>query len=232
MFRIHDDILSRFPNIKIGVLSGRNVAVRRGDEGLEGLKGEVIQEVAAKLGSRPVAEHPYVSSWRRMYRGFGAKAGDYRPSAEGLLRRALRGRGLPTINTAVDAYNVVSLRHLIPMGGFDLDRVAGDIMLRFSAGGERFLPIGASEAEETYEGEAVYADDVRILTRRWNHRDCDETKITEETRNIVMFADGSPEIPEEAVGTAMEELASVLSSVCGGEIKTDMVDGNRRKLHI
>ncbi|MFQ6054313.1 MAG: hypothetical protein ACE5OO_08820, partial [Candidatus Bathyarchaeia archaeon] len=76
------------------------------------------------------------------------------------------------------------------------------------------------------------ADDVRILTRRWNHRDCDETKITGETRNIVMFADGSPEIPEEAVRTAMGELASVLRDICGGETKTYIVDERQTSLLI
>lgn len=232
MFRIHKDVLFRFPLIRIGVLTCRNSMVKGSDEDLDKLKEEVIQGATERFASILVREHPYVSSWRRMYRAFGTKAGDHRPSAEALLRRALGGRVIPTINTAVDAYNVVSLKHLIPMGGFDLDKVAGDILLRFSAGGERFLPIGASKAEETYKGEVVYADYVRILTRRWNYRDCDETKITEETRNIVMFADGSPEIPVEAVWSAVEELASLLGSICGGEIKTDVVDVNRRKLHI
>jgi len=232
MFRIDDEILSRFQGIKIGVLTCRGARVGRGDGRLERLKEEAIREAAARIGSRPAAEHPYIGSWRRMYRGFGTRPGDYRPSAEALLRRALRGRGLPAINAAVDAYNAVSLRHLIPMGGFDLDRVEGDIRLRFSGGGERFTPIGAPEAEETYDGEAVYADGARILTRRWNHRDCDETKITEETGNIIVFADGSPEIPEEAVRAALEELASALTGACGGETAVDVADGGRRELRV
>ena len=231
-FWIHGDILSRFPKVKIGVLVCRDVTVKGCDAGLEELKRKVIQEVAAKFSSEPMTQHPYIRSWRETYRSFGTRPGDYRPSAEALLRRVLKRRGLPTINTAVDAYNAVSVKYLIPMGGFDLDRVVGDIKIRFSAGGERFLVIGASEAEETYEGEVVYADDVRILTRRWNHRDCDETKIMEETRNIIMFADGSEEIPEEAVRMAVEELASVLNRVCGGEIITNIVDGNQRRFHI
>lgn len=232
MFRIEDEILSRFPGIKIGVLTCRGAMVGRGDERLERLKEEAIREAAARFGSRPVAEHPYIGSWRRMYRGFGTKPGDYRPSAEAILRRALKERGLPAINAAVDAYNTVSLRHLIPMGGFDLDRVVGDIRLRLSGGGEKFTPIGAPEAEETYDGEVVYADSARILTRRWNHRDCDETKITEETVNIVLFADGSPEIPEEAVWAALQELESVLARACGGETATDVADGGQRELRL
>jgi DNA/RNA-binding domain of Phe-tRNA-synthetase-like protein len=134
--------------------------------------------------------------------------------------RPLKTGGLPTINTAVDAYNAVSVRHLIPMGGFDLDRVAGDIRLRFSAGGEEFTPLGSDKTELTYVGEVVYADDERILTRRWNYRDCDETKITEGTRNAVLFTDGPEGVPRSSVEEALLDLERLLRDVCGGDIRS------------
>jgi DNA/RNA-binding domain of Phe-tRNA-synthetase-like protein len=152
-----------------------------------------------------------------MYRSFGTKPSDYRPSAEALIRRALKTGKLPVINTAVDLYNVVSVKHIIPMGGFDADKVEGDIYLRVSQGGEAFTPLGASKHEETYPGEVVYADDARVLTRRWNYRDADETKITDETRNLVMFIDASPEIMLDKVETALDELQLRLEKACGGK---------------
>ena len=44
-------------------------------------------------------------------------------SAEALLARVLKGGELPRINALVDTYNAVSVRHLIPVGGEDLDRL-------------------------------------------------------------------------------------------------------------
>lgn len=231
-FIIDENIISTFQGVKIGVLTCKNAGIRRDDPHLDEIRKETFQYVLENFGSKPVTELPNIRSWRTMYRRFGTKPGDYRPSAEALLRRVLRGRGLPSINTVVDSYNLVSLKYLIPMGGLDLDEVVGDIRLRFSAGGERFLPIGSSMSEKTYEGEVVYADDERILTRRWNHRDCEETKITERTKNIILFADGSDEITVEAVNTAMEDLSSVLSRICGGEMSFKIVEGNCRTLNI
>jgi len=233
VFSISDDVLMKFPLVQIGVLVCRNTIVRKRDAELDELKESVIQEVVERFGSEPVTQHPSIRSWREMYRRFGTRPGDYRPSAEALLRRVLRSRGLPSINTAVDAYNAVSLRYLIPMGGFDLDKVVGDIEIRFADEGEEFIPIGASKVEETYEGEVVYSDDARIITRRWNHRDSDETKITEETGNVILFADGSAGITEKTVEMALEELASVMKEFCGGEITTSsIVDSDNRKLPI
>ena len=77
-----------------------------------------------------------------MYRSFGTKPSDYRPSAEALVRRTLKTGKLPVINTAVDLYNIVSVKHIIPMGGFDADKVEGDIYLRVSEGMEIFTPRG------------------------------------------------------------------------------------------
>ena len=119
------------------------------------------------------------------------------------------------------------MRHRIPMGGFDMDRVEGTIRLRFSEGGESFMPLGASESEETYPGEVVYADGARILTRRWNYRDCDETKITEATRTFIMFVDGSVDIPRESVEEALGDLESSLSRFCGGTYTAHIVNGEQ-----
>lgn len=219
-FIIGSGILSRYPGVKIGVLVGRDLEIEEGNPLLDDMRARAISEAKAKIGSEPVTGHPLIASWREMYRSFGTRPGDYRPSAEALLRRALKGRGLPSINSAVDAYNIASLRHLIPMGGFDLDRVRGAIRLRISGGGEPFQPLGRSGPEETYEGEPVYADDARVLTRRWNHRDCDGTKITLETVNVAMFVDGSEDMPAEAVEAAVHDLRSLLERCCGGEYVT------------
>lgn len=223
-FIIGYGILSRYPGVKIGVLMGRDMKIEGRKPLLDDVKARAISEAKGKIGSEPVTRHPFIASWREMYRSFGTRPGDYRPSAEALLRRALKGRGLPSINSAVDAYNIASLRHLVPMGGFDLDRVRGAIRLRLSGGGESFRPLGRSGPEETYEGEPVYADDARVLTRRWNHRDCDETKITLETVNVAMFVDGSEDVPAEAVEAAVDDLRSLLKMCCGGEFFTAIAD--------
>ena len=210
-------IVESYPGVHIGVLSGEGLDNMTPFPGLYRLQKEAITETQAQIGDQPATRHPHIASWREVYRSFGTKPSDYRPSAEALVRRTIKTGKLPVINTAVDLYNVVSVKHIIPMGGFDADKVEGDIYLRVSDGGETFTPLGASKQEETYSGEVVYADDARILTRRWNFRDADETKITSETRNLVMFIDASSEIKLENVESALDELLHLLEDACGGK---------------
>jgi DNA/RNA-binding domain of Phe-tRNA-synthetase-like protein len=214
------NVIEKYPDVHIGVLTAMGINNLATVDGLKALQQEVIKEAERQIGDEPPIKHPHIASWREMYRSFGTKPGDYRPSAEALIRRAIKTGELPTINTAVDIYNLVSVRHIIPMGGFDIDDVRGTIHLRFSEGGEGFIPLGAAKQEETYSGEVVYSDDSRILTRRWNFRDCDETKITGGTVNLVMFIDASSAIPVEKVQEALDGLHLLLERYCGGSYST------------
>ena len=228
--RFRVSLFDRYPGAHIGVLAGRGLRNRPVDPRIEEAKREALETLRDKVGSDPLSSHPHVASWRDTYRSFGTKAGDYRPSAEALARRALREGALPRINAAMDAYNAVSVRHLVPMGGFDLDRVRGDIRLRLSDGGETFIPLGPAAPEATYPGEVVYADDERVLTRRWNYRDCEKTKITEGTVNVAMFADGSPGIHRGVVEDALRDLEELLRVSCGGEYGSAVACDEMREL--
>ena len=215
-------IIKDYPDVHIGVLVGRDMDNKRQIPELYQLQKQAIKKAQTEIGDQPPTKHPHIASWRELYRSFGTKPGDYRPSAEALIRRCLKEEKLPRINNAVDLYNVVSVQHVIPMGGFDLDNVDGDIYLRYSDGGEQFIPLGPGTPEETYQGEVVYADNTRILTRRWNYRDADSTKITEETKNLVMFLDTSPAISVENVRDAVEELGELYMKYCGGSYTTSI----------
>ncbi len=211
-----EGVIGRYPDINIGVLAGKGLGIGKTDPDLEKYKTESIVIALKKVDDAPIGQQPHIASWREMYRSFGTKPGDYHSSIEALARRVVKTQQLPTINTVVDAYNSVSLRYMIPMGGFDTDHIEGDIALRFSEGNEAFRGLGMAEQEHTYFGEAVYADSKRILTRRWNFRDCVETMITESTTNLVMFIDGSPEILRTDVENALSELSLKLEKYCGG----------------
>jgi len=153
---------------------------------------------------------PFIESWRVAYRSFGLNPNRTRPSIDALSRRAARDRRLLRINPAVDAYNLVSLRHGLPAGAFDLDAVEGDIVIRRAGYDEPFRGIGGSN-ELARDGEVVYADACRLLTRGWNYRDCDHTKVTTTSRTVLFMVERvSRDVPHEALKCALDELGSLI----------------------
>jgi DNA/RNA-binding domain of Phe-tRNA-synthetase-like protein len=225
---IEPEVIHLFPDLRIGIVTGRGINNVGVGEEIEAIKRAASAAVQQNFSAETLAQHPYILAWRETYRRFGTKPKDHRPTAEALLRRILRDEGIPTISKAVDLYLAVEAEFYLPIGGYDLEQVEGDITLRLSPGNEPFIPIGASQGEEaTYSGEVVYADSRKILTRRWNYRDCDAAKITQTSQQIALFCEATvPDIPTDHLITCTNRLADYLRRFCGGSISTHFVEAH------
>lgn len=232
--QISNEILEKYPKVKIGVVIAKDIRIRESDLELEELKRGIENELKSKFTSQTLSQHPFINAWRETYRSFGVtKVKEKNPSAEALIRRVLKEGRLPSINTLVDLYCMISAKNLIPIGGYDLDKVKGNIILRFSKDGEEFLGIGKyDERKQTEPGEVVYADDEKILCRRWNYRDCKQTAITLETKNVCLQVDGTGSIPLEILEKTTEELAQTIKKFCGGEVKSFILDKKTKEVSI
>jgi DNA/RNA-binding domain of Phe-tRNA-synthetase-like protein len=158
------------------------------------------------------ADDPRIASWHAAYRRFGTNPRRLRPSIDALTRRLARTGRLPRIGPFVDAYNLVSVTHGVPAGAFDLDRVDGDIVVRFARPGDVFTPLGEPDSvEEPHAGEVIYADASGVLTRHWNHRDADRTKVSTESRRVLAVLEAVEEAHHAAVDAAAADLAALLA---------------------
>jgi lysyl-tRNA synthetase class 2 len=194
---------------------------------------EAVAEQTRRQISRPeLTSLPEITSWRRAYSAFGAKTTKYKPTLEAMLLRLLQGKPFPSISKLVDAYLIVQTQHLLPIGGYDRSRLRGDIRLRRSPGDELFTPLGADQPELTREHELVYADQARILTRNWNYRDSEETKIDMQSTDVLLCMEAvAEEVPTSRVEAAVEDLARLALQFCGGRaagVVCDVAAGDRR----
>lgn len=230
VLRVSEEIFERFPEAVLGIVTADGIDNRREDPTiLAGLRREEAR-VREELAGAQVTEHPRIAPWREAYRRFGAKPKDYPSSIENLVRRVLKGHSLPGINPLVDLYNTISLRHLVPAGGEDLDRITGDILLAIARDGEAPVRLlGESEERAPHPGEVIYKDDVGAICRRWNWKEADRTKLTPETRNAVLVIEGLPPVGREDIERAVEDLAALIREHCGGRVGTTIVDRERRE---
>jgi DNA/RNA-binding domain of Phe-tRNA-synthetase-like protein len=153
-----------------------------------------------------------------VYTAFGAKPSRTRNSAEALAKRALSGAGLPRVNLLVDLYNAISVAHLVPVGGEDLDRIQGGMRLVRATGDEEFVTVAAGEevVEHPEEGEVVWRDDAGVTCRRWNWRQGPRTRLTEETVSGIFLLESLAPMPVADVERAAAELAELLEKFSPG----------------
>lgn len=84
-----------------------------------------------------------IRATRDAYRALGKDPSRYRPSAEALCRRVLRGMQLYRVSTVVDLVNLVSMETGYSIGGFDTDKIVGDrLVLGVGRDGEPYEGIG------------------------------------------------------------------------------------------
>ncbi|MEM0057651.1 MAG: phenylalanine--tRNA ligase beta subunit-related protein [Candidatus Bathyarchaeia archaeon] len=213
------DVTAKFPHIAISIGTISNVTIERENEKIRQLKRAAYAEVKAKYDIEKLKENPVVRAYRDFYWKLGIDPTKTRPSGEALLRRVLHGGELPTISTAVDAYNLASMKTIIPISGFDQDTLNPPLYVRFAGEGESFTGIGMDKPLALKSNMLVLADTKQVLCI-YPHRDADQTKITERTKNILLVGYGAPGITiqqlEDTVKTALE----YIKAACGGEIQT------------
>lgn len=91
----------------------------------EGLWQEIdafTRQLTSTTQMEDIKHQPVIFATREAYKRCGKDPGRYRPSAEALRRRLMRGIPLYQIDTLVDLINLVSLRTGHSIGGFDADK--------------------------------------------------------------------------------------------------------------
>jgi DNA/RNA-binding domain of Phe-tRNA-synthetase-like protein len=222
---VADEIFERYPEVVLGVVAVHGIDNSGGGDALLGPLRHEEERVRAALAGVQVSEHPHITPWREAYRKFGAKPKDHPSSIENLVRRVLKGQSVPHINPLVDLYNTISLRHLVPVGGEDLDQVQGDVQLTLATDHEPPVHLlGEPEARPPKPGEVIYKDDLGTLCRRWNWKEAERTKLTAATRRAFLVIEGLPPVGRGLVARAAEELAALIREHCGGEVTVALID--------
>jgi len=217
--RVSDAVLERFPGFRLRVLYAFDLRNRPSDAASREWLREGASRGLAGLGSMRPGEHPHLKLWRDTYSAFGAKPSAYPCSAEALIQRVVKGGvdAVPGINCLVDAYNAVSLAHVLPIGGEDLDRLIGPCVLRFATTQDADV-VPATAADAPKPGEVIWADDIGWTCRRWNWRQGPRTRLTESTRNAYFIIEGmTPALTEAELDEAARELAEKIEATTSPE---------------
>ncbi len=137
-----------------------------------------------KMGD--IKKRPAIHATREVYKKLGKDPNRYRPSGEALCRRILKNQELYKINTVVDLINLISLKTGYSIGGFDADKIKGDLVLGVGEAGERFEAIGRGFMN--IEGLPVYRDSIGGIGTPTS--DEERTKITATTSSLLMLING------------------------------------------
>ncbi|MEU3608962.1 phenylalanine--tRNA ligase beta subunit-related protein [Streptomyces sp. NPDC035033] len=215
---VSDEVRALVPGFTHLAVEARGLVNGPSDATSSALLDEAARRLAERLDGRAPDQDPHVAAWRAAYTAFGAKPSRTRNSAEALARRALADGGLPRVNRLVDAYNAISVAHLIPVGGEDLNRIEGGMRLVRATGREEFVTVAGGEetVEHPEPGEIVWCDERGVTCRRWNWRQGPRTRIDDDTTDALFLLESLAPMTREELLAAGDELAGALRKVSPG----------------
>lgn len=218
--RVDPAVFTDYPDYEVLIVYARNLTNTVSDaNSAAALRSAEAAARETLAGAKP-STHPHIAAWRAAFGRFGAKPSKFPCSAEALLNRVARGDELPAINALVDRYNAVSVQHILPAGGEDLDALVGTLWLRAARGDEPFDVLGGdapADADAALDfppaGEMVWADDAGVTCRRWNWRQGRRTQLREDSRNAYFILDRLSPLPSETLLAAGIDLIAHIRAV-------------------
>lgn len=217
IFSIAKEVGEKFPSLSVGTAIIKDVRIDTLNSELEEGKKTLLDSLA-ELTTEQLGQYPEIIAYRRLYKAIGIDWHSRRPSPEALLRRVALKKGLYNINTCVDAYNLVVMKHRISVGAFDLDAVAFPTELRFAKVGEEILLLGDSEPTQYKETELAYFDKNGGYNIDFNFRDAQRTAVQKDTKNILLNVDGIDDITPDRVQEVLQESVDAIIKYCGGTL--------------
>jgi DNA/RNA-binding domain of Phe-tRNA-synthetase-like protein len=172
--------------------------------------GLIEDEIKQKFTLDNIREQINISTTRDAYKAFGGDPNRYRPSADSLYRRIVKGNSLYKISTLVDLINMISLKTGYSIGGFDLEKVAGIVEVGIGRKNEAYEGIGRGELN--IEGLQVVRDEKGAIgTPTSDHV---RTSVQLETRLFYMHINAYSGLKnlEDAISLSKEALSKYVSA--------------------
>lgn len=250
-FEISSEVFDKLPNFVCGVVAVRGIDNSKEIPEIKKMLEESASECKAYFDAsgNKAKNDPCVEPYRDAFREIGINPNRYACAIEALMDRIAKGKGMPSINPAVDLGNAVSLKHRIPIGAHDMNSFTREdgsgrgeqdagISVRAAASEDHFRPFGAAEGEydDPEDAEIVYVSGHEVRTRRWTWRQSEVGKMTDETSAVFYPIDGFAGFNEDEVKKVIEELKELLTEHFGESedfsISSGIVDKDNPRLSL
>lgn len=170
-----------------------------------------IEEINSNLKIEEISQIPAIAASRRAYKVCGKDPARYRLSAEALLRRVLKRQEIYQVNNVVDLLNLVSISTGFSIGGYDSDKIEGEVVFGIGEKDEPYFGIGRGIIN--IEGMPVFRD--KIGSFGTSTSDSVRTCVSEKTKRFLMIiiVYGSGKLLTDATHMAKEFLMKFANGI-------------------
>lgn len=219
MVNLDSRLRSRLPNLKLIVIRYEGCTVSRSPHPFLGRFHLFLEHLRMEHEPEKISQLPPIRQWREAFRRLGASPSRYRPSAEALLRRVLKGEAIHEVNSAVDVNNFFSLKYLLPAGIYDADALEGSVTATVGKAGDRYPALNGRDV--SMENKLLLCDDKGPFGSPYV--DSARSAVTEKTARCLQVIFHLDTIEGEAPENIAKTVAASFIQINGGTAETSVV---------
>lgn len=213
-FKVSRDVLDA--GVKILFIVIKSIDNKTPSEGwMEYRKGK-ISGLADRYKDLDIHQDPILEGYNILHDNTGVRRRKNIPASENLIKLLRKHGDMNFINKAVDIYNIVSMDTKLALGAHDIDKVDGNVTLRFTNGSERFQPIGQEAPIPIAAHEYSYIDDSNEVLCRLEIRQVLKTLVDEDTTNVFYIVQGNEATTDDYLREGAQRIIDLTTKYCGG----------------
>ena len=179
---ISKELLQKARNVKLSCIECEVYVTEKNDT-LWDLIQQKTNEIVTTTDVSEISKLPAVEASRKAYKACGKDPARYRLSAESLIRRIVNQKDLYQVNNVVDVLNLVSISSGYSIGGYDADKIIGEITFGIGELDEPYTGIGRGELN--IEFLPVFRDELGAFGTPTS--DSVRTSVTIHTKRFLMI---------------------------------------------
>ncbi len=153
-------IRQKLPFMRLGVIDFSARVENTSSELWQVIEAECTH-IQQTLKAEEITLQSEIAAARVAYKQCGKDPSRYRPSADSLMRRIVKGLGLYQVNNVVEVLNLVSLQTGFSIGGYNGSCLKGSIFMDIGRAEEVYTGIGRGELN--IEGLPVLRDEIGVF---------------------------------------------------------------------
>ncbi len=178
---LSEELTAKVPEVQLSCIEC-DVKMLPVDEQLWDEIQKKTKELAGVLKIEDISQIPAISASRKAYKACGKDPARYRLSAEALLRRIVNRGEIYQINNVVDLLNLVSVSTGFSIGGYDSNKIKGDVIFGIGKPNEPYVGIGRGGLN--IENIPVFRDESGAFGTPTS--DSERTSVSLETKRFLM----------------------------------------------
>lgn len=211
--KINKSVFNKYPDLRVGFLiitKANNFS--RLKEAYHLLK-EIEEFTRFTFHKENLKNHYMISPWETARFEFGKNYKHYNTSVENLIKDIKKRKTTKTKDVISTLLNYIQLKHIVPAGLDDLDKIVGNITYSVSRGTEK-----VDILRKIKKGALYYKDEKGILGTKLDYWKTKRTKPTDRSDNILVHFDFLPPITNKKSNEIIKEFKELVKTFCKAKV--------------